>query len=81
MAENTYQELERQLWELQEQNHERTKEIAVLEEKMNTSYERLWADMAKRDKDNQRWMIGLWVAAIVILGVIIRLPSVPTIAN
>lgn len=26
------------------------------------------ADMAKRDKDNTRWMIGMWVAAVVVLG-------------
>ncbi len=64
------------------------REIAVLEERMNTSYERLLADMArrdpemaKRDKDNLRWQIGLWVAAVVILGVIIRWPSVPAITN
>ncbi len=64
------------------------REIAVLEERMNTSYERLLADMArrdsemtKRDKDNLRWQIGLWVATVVILGVIIRWPSVPAITN
>ncbi len=32
-------------------------------------------DMANRDKENQRWQIGLWVAAIVILGFIIRFPG------
>ncbi|MCY4167206.1 MAG: hypothetical protein OXE82_02880 [Rhodobacter sp.] len=30
-------------------------------------------DAAKRDKDNLRWLIGLWIAAVVILGVLIRL--------
>ncbi|MCY4050469.1 MAG: hypothetical protein OXE41_07900 [Gammaproteobacteria bacterium] len=56
------------------------KEVAALEEKMNTSYERLLAemadfktDMAKYDKDNLCWQIGLWVAAIIILGFLIRL--------
>ena len=63
--------------------------ISVLEEKMNTrqaeyesALDRLRADMAasredmaKRDKDNLRWQIGLWVAAVVIIGVIIRWPS------
>ncbi len=38
-------------------------------------------DMARRDKDNLRWQIGLWVAAVVILGVIIRWPSVPAITG
>lgn len=32
------------------------------------------AEMAKRDKDNTRWQIGLWVAAVVILGFLIRWP-------
>ncbi len=38
-------------------------------------------DMVKRDKDNLRWQVGLWVAAIVILGFIIRFPSIPAVAN
>ncbi len=38
-------------------------------------------DMAKRDKDNLRWQIGLWGAAIVILGFIIRFPSIPAVTN
>ncbi len=38
-------------------------------------------DMARRDKDNLRWQIGLWVAAVVILGVIIRWPSVPAVTG
>ena len=32
-------------------------------------------EMAKRDKDNLRWQIGLWVAAVVILGILIRWPA------
>ena len=77
------------------QTTELEKKHAVLEERMNTSYERMNAaferlrtdmakrdtDMAKRDKDNLRWQIGLWVAAIVILGFIIRFPSVPSVTN
>ena len=31
--------------------------------------------MAKRDKDNFRFHIGLWIAAVVVLGVLIRLPG------
>ena len=30
--------------------------------------------VAKRDKDNLRWQIGLWVATVVILGIIVRWP-------
>ncbi len=25
-------------------------------------------DMMKRDKDNTRWLIGMWVAAVIVLG-------------
>ena len=49
-------------------------------ERNNAAFERLRADMAthredaaKRDKDNLRWQIGLWIAAVVILGFLIRL--------
>ena len=31
-------------------------------------------ESAKRDKDNTRWQIGLWLAAIVVLGFLIRWP-------
>ena len=33
------------------------------------------AEAAKRDKDNLRWQVGLWVAAVVILGVLLRWPA------
>ncbi len=33
------------------------------------------AEFAKRDKDNLRWQIGMWVAAVVIIGVLIRWPG------
>ena len=40
-------------------------------------YDKGWAllreDMAKRDRDNLRWQIGLWIAAVVILEFLIRL--------
>ena len=32
-------------------------------------------EAARRDKDNLRWLIGLWVAAIVVIGVLIRWPG------
>jgi len=33
------------------------------------------AEVARRDKDDTRWQIGLWVAAIVVLGILIRWPA------
>ena len=33
------------------------------------------AEAAKRDKDNLRFHIGLWIAAVVVLGVLIRWPG------
>ena len=35
------------------------------------------AEAAKREKDNLRWMIGLWIAAIsvLVLGFVIRLSA------
>ena len=72
-------------------NHELARQLAVLEERMNThqatyetALERLErrmaerdAEAAKRDKDNLRWQIGLWIAAVVILGIIVRWPVAP----
>ncbi|MCY3994704.1 MAG: hypothetical protein OXF07_01050 [Rhodobacter sp.] len=42
-------------------------------DRLRADMERRDADAAKRDKDNLRWQIGLWIAAVVILGVLIRL--------
>ncbi len=39
--------------------------------------DRLRADMERRDKENQRWIIGLFIATIVILGILIRWPAPP----
>ncbi len=69
--------------------HVLAKEMAVMEQRMETlkaeqegALDRLRADMAnwktdmaQRDKDNLRWSIGLWVAAVVIIGVLIRWPA------
>lgn len=30
------------------------------------------ADMARRDKENLRWQVGLWISAVVVIGVLIR---------
>ncbi len=50
----------------------------------NGAMDRLRTDMEKRDKEaiqrdkeNQRWIIGLFIATIVILGIIIRWPAPP----
>ncbi|MCY4007853.1 MAG: hypothetical protein OXE84_13690 [Rhodobacteraceae bacterium] len=57
-------------------------ELIAPQERMKTmtaendsALDRLRADMAQRDKDNLRWQIGLWVAAVVIIGVLIRWPA------
>ena len=62
--------------------HELSERIARLEERMKTmqaeyktDIARLAEDQAKRDKDNLRWQVGLWIAAIVVLGFIIRLSA------
>ena len=33
------------------------------------------AEAAKRDKDNLRWSVGLWVATVVVLGILVRWPA------
>ena len=80
MADNDNPDLERQFRELQDQNHELAKEVAVLRADMNTNYaetesalDRLRADMAdwktdmaRRDKDNLRWTVGFGIAQIAI---------------
>ncbi|MCY4195448.1 MAG: hypothetical protein OXD33_00765 [Rhodobacteraceae bacterium] len=38
----------------------------------DSALDRLRVEMTQRDKDNLRWQIGLWVAAVVIIGVLIR---------
>ncbi len=59
--------------------HDLAVKMAALEERMKTmqaeyktDIARLAEDIAKRDRDNTRWMVGLWIAAIVVLGVVIR---------
>jgi len=55
MAENTNPDLERQIRELQEQNQERAKEIAVLEEKMNTKQQEYKTDIARLAEQMANW--------------------------
>ncbi|MCY3996873.1 MAG: hypothetical protein OXF07_12095 [Rhodobacter sp.] len=54
--------------------------MSTMHAEYESALDRLRADMAahredaaKRDRDNLRWLIGLWIAAVVILGVLIRL--------
>ena len=49
--------------------------MKTMQAEYKTDIARLAEDMAKRDKDNLRWMIGLWIAAIVVLGFVIRLSA------
>ena len=44
-------------------------------DRLRTDMAQLAAEAAKRDKDNMRFQIGLWVAAVVVLGVLIRWPG------
>lgn len=44
-------------------------------ERNNAAFDRLRADMERRDKDNTRWQIGLVIAAVVVLGILIRWPG------
>ena len=55
-------------------NQELAMQVARLEERMNThqaeyvSYlEKFRADMAKRDKENTRWIVGAIVAAVIVI--------------
>ena len=52
----------------------RDAEMGKRDAEMATEMAKRDAEMAKRDKDNTRWQIGLWVAAVVILGFLIRWP-------
>ena len=49
---------------------------------LRTDMKQLDADMANRDaesarreKENFRWLIGLWVATVIVLGVLARWPA------
>ena len=57
-------------------------EMKAMESRIDASLAQLSEDMAKRDaehakrdKDNLRWQVGLWIAAVVIVGVLIRWPG------
>ena len=76
MADNDNPDLERQFRELQDQNHELAKEVAVLRADMNTNYaetesalDRLRADMANWKVDTAQRENRQLLATIVIVGV------------
>ena len=47
-------------------------DIALLAKTIAEDNAKRDTEAAKRDKDNLRWQVGLWIAAIVVLGFIIR---------
>ncbi len=44
--------------------------MKTMQAEYRTDIARLAEDMAKRDKDNQRWVISLFIAAVVIIPVL-----------
>ena len=50
-------------------------DIALLAKTIAEDNAKRDTEAAKRDKDNLRWQVGLWIAAIVVLGFIIRLSA------
>jgi len=52
---------------------------------MNERYDKGWAllreDIAKNGKDNQRWTISLFVAAIVIIPILSNSDTIANIVN
>ncbi len=94
MAESDHQELGKQFRQLQEQNQQLAKEVAVLRADMKANYaepesavDRLRADMANwktdmanRDKSNMQWIAGLVLgSAVLVIAVLgLLLTSTPT---
>lgn len=57
-------------------------EMEAMQSRIDAGFVQLREDMAKRDeniarrdKDNLRWQIGLWIATVVILGILVRWPA------
>ena len=50
-----------------EDGHPEGARIKTMQIEYNTVVARLAEDIAKRDRDNTRWMVGLWVAAVVVI--------------
>ena len=53
----------------------RSAEIEGASNRLRANMEQLWMDMARRDKDNLRWEVGLWITTAVVLGILIRRPA------
>ncbi|MCY4227708.1 MAG: hypothetical protein OXF20_08465 [Gammaproteobacteria bacterium] len=71
MNESINRGLDNRVRKVEEQNHELSERISVLEEKMNTSYERLRADMAKRENRLIITILGGLAVATTVLGLLI----------
>ncbi len=55
MSESTNRDLENRIRKVEEQNQERAKEIAVLEEKMNTKQQECKTDIARLAEQMANW--------------------------
>ena len=69
-----YADLAAQLARLEERMETKQAQYETGLARLETRITRLAEEGAKRDKDNLRWLVGLWVAAIVVLGILIRWP-------
>ncbi|MCY4207591.1 MAG: hypothetical protein OXD29_06530 [Roseovarius sp.] len=52
-------------------------DLSATLEGFRTDAEKRENQAVQREKENQRWMIGLFIATVVILGIIIRWPTPP----
>ena len=52
-------------------------DLSATLEGFRTDAEKREKQAVQREKENQRWMIGLFIATIVILGILIRWPTPP----
>ncbi|MCY4316781.1 MAG: hypothetical protein OXC66_11805 [Roseovarius sp.] len=52
-------------------------DLSATLEGFRTDAEKREKQAVQREKENQRWMIGLFIATVVILGIIIRWPTPP----
>ena len=84
MSEPTIHEVSKELARLREQmNTHQAKYEGALDRfradmsKNDTAFERLRTDMAQREISRMRWMIGVWIAGVLVtiatLGIFIRL--------
>ncbi len=71
----THHHLSERIARLEGEPKAATAENNAMESRIDARLAGMEAEAAKRDKDNLRWQIGLWVAAVVIIGVLIRWPA------